>query len=68
MNDPDVIGNVFDLEPYNYVYNNRNCFIDGQMTRSIPSRLKMVIDELEKMNVDYLQQLYFVGDHGTADE
>lgn len=68
MNDADVVGNVFDLEPYDYIFNNRNCFMDGQMTRSDPSRLKTVISELEKMDVDYLQQLFFVGDRSKDDE
>jgi hypothetical protein len=54
QNDPSMQKNLFDIEPYNYIFNKRTSFTDSNFITEDSDELKDVLDEFEKYGSDYL--------------
>ena len=51
--------NIFDPEPYNYIFNRSSCFLDGSFVQHDHFHLKTVLTELEKNDILYLDLLHY---------
>ena len=54
INDELQKGNVFDLEPYNYMLNKGTCFTDGEFVKEDHQELSYVLARLAEINIDYI--------------
>ena len=60
--DETIEGNLFDIEPYNYIFNRATCFTDGQFVYKDCAQLNKVLSEFESIDNVLLDQLYYVQD------
>ena len=59
-NSREVFKYVFDITPYNYIFNNSTAFIDSEFAANNPNELEDVLKQIEELDLKYLQQLNFV--------
>jgi len=50
---------VFDIEPYNYIFNKRSCFLDDDFVQNDYNQLSRVLSNFEKIEPDYLDLLNY---------
>lgn len=62
------IANEFDIEPYNYVFNNSTAFIDSRFASDHPRILENILQTVEAYNIKYFKQLNFVRIEGGNDK
>ena len=51
------VGNIFDVTPFNYIYNKKSCFLDSDIVYSNSHYLQNVLENLKQMDVTYLDLL-----------
>ena len=51
--------NIFDPEPYNYIFNRSTCFLDGRFVQHDHLHLNYVLTELEKNSLVYIDLLHY---------
>lgn len=51
----NIIGNFFDVEPYNYVRNKSTSFLDGTFAKNNFHELKSVLRNFKKLDNGYLE-------------
>lgn len=51
------IGNAFDPEPYNYIFNNSTCFLDDEFVENDHSQLQNVLSNFLRIDIDMLDLL-----------
>jgi hypothetical protein len=56
-NDPSQIGNLFDIEPYNYLFNKSTCFIDSEFVKNDHAQLSNVLENFQMIDPEYLEIL-----------
>mmetsp|Transcript_18470 Transcript_18470/g.28333 ORF Transcript_18470/g.28333 Transcript_18470/m.28333 type:complete len:289 (-) Transcript_18470:1329-2195(-) len=57
--DEAMEGNVFDVEPYNYLFNKSTAFIDGEFVVTSPNELLSVLQNLEDTEPQLLELLHY---------
>lgn len=57
--DPSMQNNLFDIEPYNYIFNKRTSFTDSNFITEDSDELKDVLDEFEKYGPDHLNLINY---------
>lgn len=55
----DLIGNFFDIEPYNYVRNKSTSFLDGSFVKNNYRELKSVLKNMKKLNPNYIDLITY---------
>jgi hypothetical protein len=55
----DLIGNYFDIEPYNYIRNKSTSFLDGSFVKNNYSELKGVLKNMKKLNIGYIELITY---------
>lgn len=55
----DLIGNFFDVEPYNYVRNKSTSFLDGSFVKNNYRELKSVLKNMKKLNPNYIDLITY---------
>ena len=50
---------MFDVEPYNYIHNRSTAFIDSKFVRDDFIKLQEVLENLSKLDVNYLNYLHY---------
>ena len=59
-NDPLQKGNIFDPDPYNYLFNKSTCFLEGQFTRNDHMQLHEILTNLEQYDPELIDLLFYV--------
>jgi hypothetical protein len=59
--------NEFDIEPFNYVFNNSTAFIDSKFASDHPRQLEDLLLRIEAFDIKYFKQLNFVRVEGGND-
>ena len=65
------VGNVFDPEPYTYLFNKSTTFLDGDFVRNDHTKLEHTLQHLNKINPEFIFQLNYSqqlnrNEHGRA--
>ena len=60
--DPCLDANVFDLTPYNYIFNKNTAFIQGDFVSKDHQMLADVLQKISNINLDHLQILNYTQD------
>lgn len=59
-NDPMQEGNIFDPEPYNYLFNKSSCFIHSPDISNNPNTLAMILENFERTDPELLELLLYI--------
>ena len=59
LNDPLQKGNIFDPEPFNYIFNRSSCFIHSLDIINDPNMLKYILENFEKTEPMLLELLLY---------
>lgn len=59
-NNNKKITNEFDIDPYNYVFNDSTAFIDSKFASDHPRQLEDLLLRIEAYDIKYFKQLNFV--------
>ena len=51
---PDVQDIIFDIEPYNYIFNNGNAFTYGEFVQTDANQLENVLNELCELDEEHV--------------
>lgn len=63
-----VVGNEFDLDAYNYLFNGRTSFIDSTFTREDTDEMPRVLKNFEQLNLSHLGILNYRRKARTKEE
>ena len=44
-------GNIFDIEPYNYIFNKKTIFLDSDIVTEDPEALQHVMENLKNLDI-----------------
>ena len=58
-NDELQNGNIFDIEPWNYIFNKSTCFIEGDFVVENYRQLESVLKEMATINPSHLEILHY---------
>ena len=53
---------MFDPEAYNYVFNRKTAFLDGELTRINHYQLNYVLQNMNRIDVDMLELLHYTSE------
>ena len=59
LQDKCMVHNVFDIEPYNYIFNKRTCFLDDDFVMIDFNQLGRVLSNFEKIDKDLVDLLNY---------
>lgn len=59
IQDVNIKSIVFDPTPYNYLFNNSTAFLDSSFVRQNHQELEYVLQNLQQLNVSFLNQLHY---------
>ena len=51
---------IFDHEPYNYLFNRRTAFMDGEFVRSDHNQLQNILTRMYDVDPDFIEQLSYL--------
>ena len=60
--DPSLKGNIFDKEPYNYIYNKKTSFLDSEFVKYDYVELQRVLEHFHKLDIHLLESLVYTND------
>ena len=58
-------GNIFDIEPYNYIFNKKTIFLDSDIVTEDPEALQHVMENLKNLDIQYLDLLAYAISYET---
>ena len=59
LDDPLQKGNIFDPEPFNYIFNRSSCFIHSLEIINDPNMLEYILENFEKTDPMFLELLLY---------
>ena len=67
IKDESLKGNVFDIEPYNYLFNRSTAFMDGEFVANDPNEILNVLSHFEDNDSNLLEILHYTTDMANGD-
>ena len=61
-------GNIFDIEPYNYLFNKSTTFMDGEFVATDPNEILAVLSKFEEIDIDLLEVLHYTTNLENGDQ